>query len=222
MRDRLTALGWSEIEVIDDDLGRSAAGGIQRAGFERMVAQVPVREDDPTVPASPYGSSKLMTEIMLRDAGAAHGLQHVILRYFKSRVPTRWAAPASRPKGPPTSSRSRSKPRSDGGRRWMCSVPTTRRRTEPASEIISMFPISSPPSAAGQSPMAVLPNIAAETIEGDAADNEAGYESGSDPFQRRAFLVLCHDALPVIRLAFLSAISARCFHWSAILCQSSL
>jgi DNA invertase Pin-like site-specific DNA recombinase len=40
MRDRLTALGWLEIDVIDDDLGRSAAGGVQRAGFERMVAQV--------------------------------------------------------------------------------------------------------------------------------------------------------------------------------------
>jgi DNA invertase Pin-like site-specific DNA recombinase len=40
MRDRLIALGWSEIEVIDDDLGRSAAGGIQRAGFEQMVAEV--------------------------------------------------------------------------------------------------------------------------------------------------------------------------------------
>src|SRR5271163_3331245 len=40
MRDHLTALGWSEIEVIDDDLGRSAAGGVQRAGFERMVAEV--------------------------------------------------------------------------------------------------------------------------------------------------------------------------------------
>jgi DNA invertase Pin-like site-specific DNA recombinase len=40
MRDRLTTLGWSEIEVIDDDLGRSAAGRVQRAGFERMVAQV--------------------------------------------------------------------------------------------------------------------------------------------------------------------------------------
>jgi len=39
-RDRLAALGWSEIEVIDDDLGRSAAGGVQRAGFERMVAEV--------------------------------------------------------------------------------------------------------------------------------------------------------------------------------------
>ncbi len=40
MRDRLTALGWSKIEVIDEDLGRSAAGGVQRAGFERMVADV--------------------------------------------------------------------------------------------------------------------------------------------------------------------------------------
>jgi UDP-glucose 4-epimerase len=44
--------------------------------------RVPVREDDPTVPTSPYGSSKLMTEIMLRDAGSAHGLHHVILRYL--------------------------------------------------------------------------------------------------------------------------------------------
>ena len=40
MQDRLTALGFAEIEVIDDDLGRSAAGGVQRAGFERMVAEV--------------------------------------------------------------------------------------------------------------------------------------------------------------------------------------
>ena len=40
MRDRLQALGWSEIEIIDDDLGRSAAGSAIRAGFERMVAEV--------------------------------------------------------------------------------------------------------------------------------------------------------------------------------------
>jgi DNA invertase Pin-like site-specific DNA recombinase len=33
-------LGWSEIEVVDDDLGRSAAGTVTRAGFERMVAEV--------------------------------------------------------------------------------------------------------------------------------------------------------------------------------------
>jgi UDP-glucose 4-epimerase len=44
--------------------------------------RVPVREDDATAPMSPYGSSKLMTEIMLRDAGSAYGLRHVILRYF--------------------------------------------------------------------------------------------------------------------------------------------
>ena len=40
MRDRLIALGWREIETVDDDLGRSAAGGVARAGFERMVAEV--------------------------------------------------------------------------------------------------------------------------------------------------------------------------------------
>jgi DNA invertase Pin-like site-specific DNA recombinase len=40
MRDRLTALGWSRIETVDEDLGRSAAGGVTRAGFERMVAEV--------------------------------------------------------------------------------------------------------------------------------------------------------------------------------------
>src|SRR5205823_9261766 len=40
MRDRLIALGWSEIETVDDDLGRSAAAGVARAGFERMVAEV--------------------------------------------------------------------------------------------------------------------------------------------------------------------------------------
>jgi len=40
MRERLVALGWSEIEIIDDDLGRSAAGSVLRAGFERMVAEV--------------------------------------------------------------------------------------------------------------------------------------------------------------------------------------
>jgi len=34
MRDRLTVLGWSSIETIDDDLGRSAAGGVTRAGFD--------------------------------------------------------------------------------------------------------------------------------------------------------------------------------------------
>ena len=46
-------------------------------------AEVPsIREDMPTAPISPYGTSKLMSEIMLHDAGRAHGLRFVILRYF--------------------------------------------------------------------------------------------------------------------------------------------
>jgi UDP-glucose 4-epimerase len=45
-------------------------------------AESPVSEDAPTQPISPYGWSKLMTEIMLRDAAKAHGLNYVILRYF--------------------------------------------------------------------------------------------------------------------------------------------
>lgn len=40
MRDRLVELGWSRIETVDEDLGRSAAGGVTRAGFDRMVAEV--------------------------------------------------------------------------------------------------------------------------------------------------------------------------------------
>ncbi|MBV9913106.1 MAG: recombinase family protein [Sinobacteraceae bacterium] len=40
MRDQLLSLGWAEVEIIDEDLGRSAAGGATRAGFERMVAEV--------------------------------------------------------------------------------------------------------------------------------------------------------------------------------------
>jgi len=45
-------------------------------------AEIPVTENAPTQPISPYGWSKLMSEVMLRDAGRAHGLGHVILRYF--------------------------------------------------------------------------------------------------------------------------------------------
>jgi DNA invertase Pin-like site-specific DNA recombinase len=40
MRERLQQLGWHEIEVVDEDLGRSAAGLVTRSGFERMVADV--------------------------------------------------------------------------------------------------------------------------------------------------------------------------------------
>ncbi len=40
MKQRLRDLGWSDIEVVDEDLGKSADGTTDRSGFERMVAEV--------------------------------------------------------------------------------------------------------------------------------------------------------------------------------------
>ncbi|OAF19749.1 UDP-glucose 4-epimerase GalE [Bradyrhizobium neotropicale] len=62
--------------------------GISRFIFSSTAAvygnpdQVPVPEHAPTRPLSPYGSSKLMTEIMLHDVASAYGMQYVVLRYF--------------------------------------------------------------------------------------------------------------------------------------------
>ena len=42
----------------------------------------PVEETAIPQPISPYGTSKLMTEWMLRDAHLAYGMQYVVLRYF--------------------------------------------------------------------------------------------------------------------------------------------
>ncbi len=47
-----------------------------------MPADGVAAEDSPTVPINPYGTSKLMSEWMLRDVAAAHGLKYVALRYF--------------------------------------------------------------------------------------------------------------------------------------------
>ena len=44
--------------------------------------KIPVAEDDPTIPINPYGTSKLMTEAMLRDVAAAHPMNYCALRYF--------------------------------------------------------------------------------------------------------------------------------------------
>jgi UDP-glucose 4-epimerase len=44
--------------------------------------RTPVAEDAPTRPLSPYGCSKLMTEIMLHDVASANGMNYVALRYF--------------------------------------------------------------------------------------------------------------------------------------------
>jgi len=47
-----------------------------------MAETMPVSEETPLKPMSPYGSSKLMTEVMLADAARAHDFRYVALRYF--------------------------------------------------------------------------------------------------------------------------------------------
>ena len=66
----------------------AALAGVRHIIFSSTAAvygatgSKPVSENDPTVPLSPYGSSKLMTEWILRDVCAAHPMRYVILRYF--------------------------------------------------------------------------------------------------------------------------------------------
>jgi len=66
----------------------AVATGVERFIFSSTAAvygnpqRVPVGETAPLKPMSPYGNSKLMSEIMLKDVAAAHGLKYVILRYF--------------------------------------------------------------------------------------------------------------------------------------------
>lgn len=62
--------------------------GVSRFVFSSTAAvygnpdHIPVAETAPTRPTSPYGTSKLMAEIMLHDAAAAHDMTYVVLRYF--------------------------------------------------------------------------------------------------------------------------------------------
>ncbi|MGC1094105.1 MAG: UDP-glucose 4-epimerase GalE, partial [Pseudolabrys sp.] len=87
-------------------LDAAIKSGIQQFIFSSTAAvygttgKAPVREDAPTVPVSPYGTSKLMSEIMLHDASRAHGLRFVVLRYFNvagadPRLRTGQATPAA-------------------------------------------------------------------------------------------------------------------------------
>jgi UDP-glucose 4-epimerase len=63
-------------------------GGVDNFLFSSTAAiygippVIPVIEDGVTIPVSPYGRSKLMTELMLRDAADAHKIRYGILRYF--------------------------------------------------------------------------------------------------------------------------------------------
>jgi UDP-glucose 4-epimerase len=69
-------------------IGAALDAGLKHILFSSTAAvygapeKVPIAEDDPKEPISPYGASKLMTERMLADASAAHPFNYGALRYF--------------------------------------------------------------------------------------------------------------------------------------------
>ncbi|MFP4561457.1 MAG: UDP-glucose 4-epimerase GalE [Thiohalorhabdus sp.] len=72
---------------------RALAGATLQAGIRHLIfsssaavygipEHIPVAEDDPLYPINPYGTSKLVSEWMLRDTASSGSLRHVSLRYF--------------------------------------------------------------------------------------------------------------------------------------------
>jgi len=69
-------------------MAAAVAGGVKSFIFSSTAAvygnpvSVPVSEDAVPAPMSPYGTSKLMTEMMLADTARAHDFRYTALRYF--------------------------------------------------------------------------------------------------------------------------------------------
>ncbi|KLK92587.1 UDP-glucose 4-epimerase [Microvirga vignae] len=69
-------------------LAAAVAAGIKTFVFSSTAAvygnasDKPLAEDAPLAPLSPYGSSKQLTEVMLRDVAAVHDMRFVAIRYF--------------------------------------------------------------------------------------------------------------------------------------------
>ena len=68
---------------------------MSKAGVPKMVfsstaavygepENIPIKEKDKSVPTNPYGETKLAVEKALKWAESAHGIKHIILRYFNA------------------------------------------------------------------------------------------------------------------------------------------
>ncbi|MBA3234225.1 MAG: UDP-glucose 4-epimerase GalE [Propionibacteriales bacterium] len=82
-------LYWREnVGGMQSLLATCVDSGVRRVLFSSSAAVYGTPPDDlvteqtPTSPMSPYGATKLVGEWMLRDAGVAHGLRWIALRYF--------------------------------------------------------------------------------------------------------------------------------------------
>lgn len=69
-------------------IASAVRNGVKQFVFSSTAAvygdpdEIPVSEEAQLRPLSPYGTSKLMTEIMLADVAKAHDFRYVALRYF--------------------------------------------------------------------------------------------------------------------------------------------
>lgn len=79
---------WNNTVKSRELIAACVRNGVKAMVFSSTAAvygnpeEIPVSEDVPLAPVSPYGWSKLMTEIMLRDTAAAHDFRYAALRYF--------------------------------------------------------------------------------------------------------------------------------------------
>ncbi|MXN64362.1 UDP-glucose 4-epimerase GalE [Stappia sp. GBMRC 2046] len=83
-------LGYYENNTVNSRalIAAAVASGIGHFIFSSTAAvygeppECPIGEDLPLAPISPYGTSKLMTEYMLKDTARAHEIRFAALRYF--------------------------------------------------------------------------------------------------------------------------------------------
>jgi len=81
----------------DNNVGgtQSVLSAMRDAGVGKLVysstaalfgnpGRLPIEEEDPQLPTNPYGDTKLAGEKMIANAGRAHGLRAVCLRYFNA------------------------------------------------------------------------------------------------------------------------------------------
>ena len=71
-------------------LDAMCAAGVRKILFSSTAAtygfdaQMPLREDSPQIPETPYGTTKLAAEWLIKDYARAYGLGYTLLRYFNA------------------------------------------------------------------------------------------------------------------------------------------
>ena len=84
--------GYYRVNVVGT---KNVLDAMRRAGVARIVfsstaatygfhAEMPLREDSPQTPETPYGTTKLAAEWLIKDYARAYGMGYTLLRYFNA------------------------------------------------------------------------------------------------------------------------------------------